>query len=186
MEAFATIDDLSTRVKRVYEDDEVPSVEAALEDASEYLRDLIGQNVYPQQTATFRTRVRAGDLLDLPQQPVVAVDSVTIGGSAVVADMADGGFYVHTSGIAEVTFTYGFSEVPGALKLWTCVLASQAIELVETLGTLGTGGLSSTGVDDFRRAWADAGANAGYALPERQEVKLVERYGRAVFVTGER
>ncbi|WP_104086561.1 hypothetical protein [Arthrobacter sp. GMC3] len=186
MEAFTTIDDLSRRVERVYEDDEVPSVEAALEDASDYLRDLIGQHVYPRQTATFRTRVRAGDFLELPQQPVATVDKVTIDGAEMTVDYADGGFYVHSTGIAEVTFTYGYTKAPGALPLWTCVLASQAIELVETLGTLGTGGLSSTGVDDFRRAWADAGANAGYALPQRQEDRLVQRYGKAVFVTGER
>lgn len=186
MEAFATIEDLSTKVRREYEDDEVPSVEAALEDASDYLRDLIGQHVYPQQQATFKTRVRSGDFLELPQSPVATVDSVSINGQPVEVEFVDGGFSVWATGVAEVTFTYGYSKVPGALKLWTCVLASQAIELVETLGTLGTGGLSSTGVDDFRRAWADAGNNAGYALPQRQEDRLVERYGRAAFVTGER
>ena len=186
MDAFANVDQLSTKLNRTFSDTEKTWMTELLEDASTYLReDVIGQQIYPQSTSTF-TAWPDGGRIDLPQHPVASVDSVTHEGHAIAWHRRDDTIYVDTDEAVEVTFTYGFATPPEGLVRWTCVLVSQALVPLELKLGLTVGGLSSVSIDDFKASFADGGAGTGMTLSDRAERNLRAQYGTTVYTGGTR
>ncbi|WP_416394218.1 MULTISPECIES: hypothetical protein [unclassified Curtobacterium] len=181
MDAFATVDDLETRLGRSFTDDRRSQIQALLEDASTYLRDAIGQQVYPQSTTTFTAWPENGRVV-LPQQPVTAVSGAHRAGQAVSYCRTPEGVTVAGDSPVDITFTFGYAEAPDGLRRWTCVLVSQTLTTMELNLGLSAGGLSSVGIDDFRAAFADGGASTGMALTESNQQRLREQYGSTVHV----
>jgi hypothetical protein len=185
MAAFATVADLEGRLGRKFDDPAM--AELALDDASEHLRGLIGQQVFPVAQATFTELLRGGEhWITLPQHPVVSVDSVTVEGSEIPFTLVDGALRVHGHAIVEVTYTFGYADPPKQLISWACVLAAQAISSVDEMGTIGSGGVSSVSIDDYRKSWFGGGDSAGYSLPQRVEEKLKSQFGSTTFVVSTR
>jgi len=187
VDAFATADDLAARLNRTFTDDEAAWIDTLLEDASAYLReDVLGLQVYPQATATFVAYPGSGEI-DLPQSPVVSVDSVQVNGTDTSYTRYDNTLYVGTNEPVSVTFTYGYEEPPASLKRWACVLVSQALIPLELKLGLTAGGLSSVAIDDFKASFADAGEATGMQLSERNITQLRAAFGRpATHVVGTR
>lgn len=181
---FAAVTDLQDRLKKVFPDEEWEWVQTLLDDASDHLRDLLGWQVWPAAVVTIRTRVKCGDFYPLPIQPVMSVDAVLVDGTAVTVEQFDGGIEFENTGIADITFTAGYSAIPRTLTAWTCVLAAQVIDAVSKLGMLSGAGLSSVSIDDFKMAWADGAEGSGYVLPDRVVTQLKESFGSSAYVTG--
>lgn len=191
VEAFATYQDLELRLNRTFTVAERPWITSLLEDASTYLRDdVLGLQVYPRATSTF-TAWPEGGRVDLPQAPVISVGDVVQDGVTLVADEGytrrDDTLYFHSDEPVTITFTYGYAVAPESLRRWTCVLVSQALLPLEQSLGLTAGGLSSIAVDDFKAAWADAGAESGITLSDRNIKLLREQFGsRMAWVAGSR
>ena len=82
--AFATVSDLEARLGRELTPTEAIQAEALLDDATAYLRAIIGSDVAPQTTSTVVVHLKPGDdTVGLPSYPVVSVDEVSIDGTAV-------------------------------------------------------------------------------------------------------
>lgn len=177
VDVFATVQDLEKLTGRQFADSQAGQIEALLESASTYLRSVVGQHVYPQVTATYTDWPTAGRL-DLPQFPVVAVDTVKRAGVEIPFTYRPG--YIEVSGDepVEVTYTYGVAEAPARLKDLTCVLVSSALLTIEADLGLTAGGISSVALDDFKLAFADGGAHSGMSLPRIQEEALRAEFGR--------
>lgn len=182
MDAFATAEELGTRLGRTFSDEQKPQITQLLQDASTYLRDdVIGQQVYPPRTTTFTAWPENG-WIDLPQHPVTAVTAVTREGSPVRFEWRPGVVRVDGDGPAEVTFTYGYAKPPESLVRWACVLVSQTLTTLELNLGLTAGGLSSVSIDDFRAAFAEGGASTGMELTPANKDRLREQWGRTVSV----
>ncbi|MHB9004001.1 MAG: hypothetical protein ACYC6C_08040 [Coriobacteriia bacterium] len=191
VEAFATYQDLELRLNRTFTVAEQPWITSLLEDASTYLRDdVLGLQVYPQATSTF-VGYPEGARVDLPQSPVVSLGAVVQNGVTLAANVGyvrrDNTLYFHSDEPVTVTFTYGYLTAPESLRRWACVLVSQALLPLEQQLGLTAGGLSSVAVDDFKAAWADAGAESGITLSDRNIALLREQFGsRLAWVAGSR
>lgn len=172
MDAFATTEQLGDLLGREFVGDEAVQATALLEVASDHIRAVVGQDIYPQRRVTFKAWPDVDGRVDLPQFPVVEVHTVSGGfeydGEAV---------HAHSSGPVDIEFTYGYISPPSFVSSLTCVLASQALKMLELGLGMTAGGLSSVGIDDFRAAFADAGEQTGIALTPRNEALLRERFG---------
>ncbi len=170
VEAFASITDLQTRLKRTFSSAaEITWIEELLKDASTYLRSdvLGGMQVFPRDTHTVTLRPNLSGWIDLPQRPVVSVAEVTRDGEPIEFEPDGDSVQVRGSAPAAVTYTFGLAAAPDALIRWTCVLVSQVLVPLELKLGLTVGGLSSVQIDDFRAAFADAGEQTGIALSDR-------------------
>lgn len=181
MLAFATYTELGLRLNRTFAGGEIPWITSLLEDASTYLRDdVLGLQVYPQSQSTF-TAYPDGGRVDLPQSPVISVDTVERDGIALVAGTSytrrDESLYFVSDEPVDIKFTYGYETAPESLKRWTCVLVSQVLTPLEAGLGLTVGGLSSVAIDDFKAAYADAGENTGITLSDRNIALLREQFG---------
>jgi len=175
--AFAEVKDLETLLKTTYEGEDANQVEALLDAASDHLRFIIGQEVFPRQTVTYKAYPSFGRE-DLPQWPVLSVESVERDGAPVDYSYRPGFITVGTDEPVDVTFTFGYEAAPGELKRVTLVLAAQALQMFETTGALTAGGLSSLAIDDFRAAFASGGESTGIALTPHAERSLRRAFGR--------
>ena len=184
MTAFATVGDLAALLKTTFVGDDAAQVEALLEAASGHLRHVIGQDVYPTTTTTYTGYPTFGRE-DLPQWPVVRVDSVMRNGANVPFSYRPGFIAVDSDDPVDITFTWGVSTAPDELKRLTLVLAAQALQMFETTGALSAGGLSSLSIDDFRAAFADGGDSTGIALTPHAEKSIRERFGRGDVIVSE-
>jgi hypothetical protein len=188
VDAFATYTELGVRLNRTF----TVGVESAwitslLEDASTYLRDdVLGVQVYPRAQSSF-VAYPDGTRIDLPQAPVVSIDSVMRGTVAVPYVQRDNSLYVDCDDAVTVKFTYGYLMAPASLKRWAMVLVSQALIPLEQKLGLTAGGLSSIAIDDFKAAWADGGEESGITLSDRNIKLLREQFGaRGSYVVGSR
>lgn len=177
MDAFAEPDDVAERLNRTLTDAEEAWVWHLLDDASAYLRSVIGQDVYPTTQTTFEAWPDSGRV-DIPQSPVVTIDSVERDGTPVAFTYRPGFIEVRGDDPVDITFTWGVNEPPELLKGLTAVLVSQAIMAVETAGSLTFGGLSSLALDDFRAGFANGGAESGMVLPKQQQELVRRTFGR--------
>lgn len=178
VDAFATYTDLGVRLNRTFTTGEQPWITQLLKDASTYLRGVIGQQVYPQQQVTFTGYPSAGRV-DLPQFPVISVDSVTRSAVDIDYEYRPGYVLVDGDTACDIQFTFGVLTAPDELVRITCVLVSQALLTLEQNIGLTAGGLSSVALDDFKLAWADAGAQSGMVLTPHAEVAVREQFGGA-------
>lgn len=183
VDAFATYVELGLRLNRTFtvgaESDWITSL---LEDASTYLRDdVLGLQVFPQTTSTF-TAWPDGGRVDMPQAPLISIDSVVRDGVALVL----GDSYTRRDNTImvgnddkplDITFTYGYALAPESLKRWCMVLVSQVLIPLEQQLGLNAGGLSSVAIDDFKAAWANAGEESGITLSDRNIKLLREQFG---------
>lgn len=183
MDAFATFVDLGKRLNRVFTSDEQDWVTSLLEDAAEYMRGVIGSQVYPGRQVTYTTYA-SGGWVDLPQAPVKSVDAVVRDGSPVSYQLIQDSLRVPCDGPVTITFTYGLASPPADLVGINCALVSQMMLTVEAGIGLTAGGLSSVALDDFKAAWADAGAQSGLAMTDATRKYLVDNYGRSAWVVG--
>jgi hypothetical protein len=182
VDAFATYVELGTRLKRTFNSgDESAWITSLLEDASTYLReDVLGLQVFPQTTSTF-TAWPDGGRVDIPQQPLISINSVVRDGVALVLDVdytrRDSTIHLSSDKPVTINFTYGYAVAPESLKRWTMVLVSQALIPLEQQLGLTAGGLSSIAIDDFKAAWANAGEESGITLTDRNIKLLREQFG---------
>lgn len=155
---------------------------AALSDASDEIRGAVGQAINAG-TSTVTVRSTPGGYIRLPAAPATAVTSVLYDGEAVpwyrLVDSAT--LYVPSDYARTLTVTYshGWTTIPGELVKWTCVLAAASLAAAKS-GNLGlAGGLSSIAVDDGRATWAtNAGEQGeGVSLPPRIAARLRATYG---------
>jgi hypothetical protein len=177
MTAFAEVADLEELLKTTYVGADRTQVEALLDAASDHLRFVIGQDVFPVSTSTYTAYPTFGRE-DLPQWPVVSVDVVERDGSPVDFRYRPGFILVGSDDPVDVTFTWGFSTVPGELKRLALQLAAQALQMFEVTGGVSGGGLSSLSIDDFRAAFANGGETTGISLPKRVEQAIRNTFGR--------
>lgn len=186
MEAFASAAELGIRMKRTFAPgDETIWIDSLLEDASAYLReDVIGQQVFPTSTSTFKAWPDAGSVT-IPAMPLISIDSVQRDGVDVAYTRNEntiflctpfGRHYLDREEPVDITFTYGYATAPAGLKRWAMVLVSQAIIPIELKLGLTAGGLSSVAIDDFKAAFADAGAASGMVLSDRAIESLRAQY----------
>lgn len=178
MVAFATWQELETQLGVTFTAEEQAQATSLLESASSYIRGVIGQNVFPQETVTFTAWPDLSGRVDLPQWPVVDVSLVEDGGEAVDFKYRPGFVLVGRRDMVDVTFTYGVTDAPEELKRTALVLGAQALQSLELTGGLTAGGLSSVSIDDFRAAFADGGSSTGIALPKLQQDSLRRMFGR--------
>lgn len=189
MDAFATVGDLELVLNRTFASGaEIAWIAQLLADASTYLRDdILGQQVYPQTQSTFTAWPDAGRV-DMPQSPVISIDSVQYEGADVEYRRRDSSIFIHWTGLSrvrndveqpavDVTFTFGYATAPESLTRWTCVLVSQALIPLEAQLGLTVGGLSSVQIDDFKAAFADAGDSTGITLSDRNIGLLRQQFG---------
>lgn len=177
MTAFAAAADLGAKLNRTFAGAEIAWIDGLLADASDHLRSVIGQQVYPVTTSEY-VAYPSGGRVDLPQWPVVAVVSVERDGAAIEYTYRPGFIMVAGDEPCDVTFTWGYSEVPPELKRLACVLVSSALLPLEQKLGLTAGGLSSVAIDDFKLAWADAGEQSGMALTKHAEASIRRQFGR--------
>jgi hypothetical protein len=183
MTAFATPDELATRMKRVFTLEEQDWILALLDDAAAFLRGVMKAAVYPVTTSIY-VAYPSGGRVDMPQPFVVSVDSVERDGVAVDFTRREDFIYVDSDEAVDVEFTYGLAAAPADLIGLNCALVSGQIGLVEADLGLQIGGLSSVALDDFKIAFADGGALTGLALPDPQLRYLRETYGSTGWVVG--
>lgn len=153
----------------------------ALSDASDDLRDIVGQAIN-RGTSTVTVWAKPGGIVRLPAVPVVSVASVVSDGKAVEFEILDSSsLSVVTSAPRKLTITYthGWQTIPGILRKWCKVLAASSIAAAKS-GNLGlAGGLAGVSVDDGRVSWATAADEngAGVSLPESVALRLKSSYG---------
>lgn len=153
----------------------------ALSDASDDLRDIVGQPIN-RGTTTVTVWAKPGGVVRLPAVPIVSVASVASDGEAVEFEVLDSSsLSVVTSAPLKLTITYthGWLVVPGIFRKWCKVLAAASLAAAKS-GNLGlSGGLAGVSVDDGRVSWATAaGENGGgVSLPEAVALRLRSSYG---------
>lgn len=201
MTAFATYSDVATRLGRTFTGTEQAQVTAFLDDATAYLRRVIGQDVTAATSTAVLSLAPDADWLLLPQQPVRGVTSVEVGpaGSEVAVtdfELVDGALYLGPrwwpfglpltalSGYQRVVVTYdhGLSAVPDDLKAWAIVLAAQAFAQVEREGSMGAPRLRQQSIDDFAQSF-DTSGPATFSLPAAEIDRLRAAYGGGVYIT---
>lgn len=183
MDAFATFADLSLRLQRDFAPSEQGWVTALLEDAADYMRGVIGNQVYPPAQSTY-IAYPTGGWVNLPQSPVQSVDSVERDGLDVKFERFQDSIKVDCREPVTVTFSYGVAVVPSDLRSFNCALAAQMMLTVESGLGLTAGGLSSVAIDDFKASFADAGASTGMYLTDASQTYLRNKYGTTAWVVG--
>lgn len=181
--AFATAADLAARLGSAVPTGTVLAQwNAALDDATEYLRSVIGWHVAPAALVEIPVY---GDGRTSLALPATAVVSAVAGDGAPTAWEQTGNVLRATSGAfcgpLTVTATLGYETAPGDLKAWACVLASSRVAAVRDLGSLSAAGVAAVSIDDFRKSWSQG--ETGIELPQRQCEQLRGRYGQTVYVT---
>ncbi len=206
---FAVPADLSTRLGIApYTGLALAQVQALLGDASDHLREAIGQDI-SAQALTFTTTLEPSDQwVDFPQLPCRSLTAVSINGSALADfelvdqqlylgrgfyDNAQGFFFAGDAsrtrhGFVPVTVSYaaGYTQIPSELKSWTLVLTSQALAQINALGSMGSPGVKSEAIDDYIVGFDTGGAGAAFYLPDDVRDRLRSRYGRGAYITSAR
>jgi len=180
MTAFATYSDLGTRMKRVFTEEEQPWITSLLDDAAALMRGAMRSPVYPPAEWAY-TAYPHGGRVDLPDF-VNDIVSVQQDSADIAYRRFEDTVTVDCGGPVHVTLNVGLTDPPADLLAINCVLVSGAILTVEAGIGLTAGGLSSVALDDFKAAWADAGAASGMALSEATCDYLESHYGRTGWV----
>jgi hypothetical protein len=175
MVAFAKAGDLASLTGRTFTSAQEEQVTALLNAASTYLRGVIGQDVYPATQSTY-TAYPLGGREDLPQWPVVSVDTVERDGIAVDYTYRPGYIKILGDDPVDITYTWGYATIPAELKRLACVLAAQALAVLDAGIGLSAGGVSSVAVDDFKVTFDTAAA--GMVLTPHAEYLVRQQFGR--------
>lgn len=192
---FATVADLSARGITF------PSEPLATElcrEASDFLRDEIGWQVYPVTpiTVVHRRGWRAGTEVHLPGVPIRAVTQVAVDGVVIDPDrwtLVDSTLIFGVwrpephllrpeASIVEVTYTVGYDIPPAELMRWTRVLVADALSRIADGLPIGATP-ASLSVDDFRVQFSTRQQSGEPPVPPRVLERLKATYGPTVFVT---
>lgn len=212
--AFATVEEFEARTARSFADAERIQLAALLDDATEHLQALIGQKIEAGTTTAVLFLPPGEQWLPLPQTPVRQVTAVRTGreGFEVATsafELVDQQLHLfgswwtgdaHGYGLSHgpavggsghtrvlVTFDYGLTDVPGDLRSWAIVLASQALAHLGQGGAFGSAGLQSERIDDYAVNYATTGDGAtAFHVPPAAAEQLRARYGAGAYVTGSR
>lgn len=182
MDAFATYSDLEARLNKTFTSDERAWIAILLEDASTYLReDVIGFQIYPQDTVTFSSRPKNCEVF-IPQLPIVEI--VSVQRSAVDVPYTEGDNYikVHGDDPVDITFTFGYAVPPEGLSRWACVLVSETLLALQLELGLTFGGLTSIQIDDFRASF-QVNYPGGMQLDARNVQELRRQYGSNIWLS---
>lgn len=185
MEAFATFSDLATRLQRDFTPVEQGWVTALLQDAADFMRGVMRNQVYPSQQSTYIAYPAAG-WVRLPQSYVRSVDSVTRAGSNVQWVQDGDSIRVSCNDPVTVKFTYGLDTPPSDLVGINCALAAQMMLTIEAGIGLTAGGLSSIAIDDYKASFADGGIGTGLSMTAATRTYLEDHYGSTSWVVGNR
>jgi len=177
MVAFASVDDLALLTGRTFTAAQEEQATALLDAASAYLRGVIGQDVYPATSSTY-TAYPLGGREDLPQWPVVSVDTVERDGVAIDYTYRPGYIKVSGDDPVDITFTWGHDTIPPELNRLTCVLVAQSLAVLDAGVGLNAGGISSVAIDDFKVSFAEGGAGTGMTLTPHAENSVRQQFGR--------
>lgn len=175
---FATPDQLAASLGVDVPDGLVLSQwEAALDDASGYLRTVIGQPI-TADTATLALTTDGRGEADIWLVPVTSITSIVdSAGNPVPTDrwklkdqrlMLPLAYETYT-----VELAYGYDEPPSELVRWTKVLASTQIQAAG-LGSLGLTNVTSVDVDDGKVTYSGA---MTVALPDATAQWLKATFG---------
>jgi hypothetical protein len=186
MTAFATVSTLFVRLGRTTpaaSDPAYKQAAAALEDASNQLRDIIGQNI-TAGTTTITETVPLGGLINMPVVPVRSIASVVDhdSGESISYSLENTKqlmVFGRENCRVDITCDYGWPTVPPVLANWSRVLAAASM-LAADAGNLGlSGGLSGVGADDSRVSFAtNVGEQGqGVSVPEGVAYQLRATYG---------
>lgn len=179
MVAFAKVADLAALTGRVFTSAQEEQVTALLNAASTYLRGVIGQDIYPRTQTTY-TAYPLGGREDLPQWPVVSVDTVERDGIAVDYTYRPGYIKLLGDDPVDITYTWGHATIPAELKRLTCVLAAQSLAIIDAGIGLSAGSVSSVAIDDFKVTFTgDSG------LTPHAEAAVRQLFGRGAVEVAE-
>lgn len=179
MTAFATVDQLAATLGVATPSDGAiySAWTAALEDASDYLRAVIGQPISAGTTTLEVTTDHRGEA-DIPLVPITSITAVIdVDGQTVTSDdyRLDGQRlwlrYAHST--YQVYLAYGYSVIPGEIVRWTKVLANVQINAAAQ-GNLGLSAVSSVAIDDGRVTYSNA---MSVALPAATAQWLKATFG---------
>jgi len=156
-------------------------VTALLEDAAAHMRGVMRNQVYPPKQSTY-TAYPVRGRVNLPQSFVTSIDAVQQAGADVTWTRQQDSIFVNYDLPTDITFSYGLASPPADLIPINCALVSQQILTVEAGLGLNAGGLSSIALDDFKAAFADAGASTGLVLTPYAKAYLENTYGTTGWV----
>lgn len=180
MADFANVGQLAAALGVAVPSDE-PTVNrwnAALADASGYLRTVIGQPI-SAGTATLDLLTDSTGEADVWLVPVTGITSITAldSNQAVATDrwtLKDQRLYLPRGNTTyRVVLSYGYSTIPAEIVRWTKVLAAAQIQ-VAAAGNLGIDNVSSVSVDDGKVTYTGAPA---VALPDTTAQWLKATFG---------
>lgn len=174
MTAFASVVELEALLGRSLD---ASQAAALLDAASSHLRAVVGQEITPRTRSTY-TAYPNGGREDLPQWPVVSVDAVERNGEPIAYTYRPGFLMVDGDEPVDVTYTWGYQNVPGELARLTCVLAAQALTTIDAGLGLTSGGVSSVAIDDFKTSFADGGSASGMSLTPHATASVRAQFGR--------
>lgn len=167
------------------------NLDRALAVASAAVRAAAGSAI-SEQTSTVVVNAGGGNLLQIPG-PVTAVTSVSVDGTALVADdyeVLPNGLWRHCGWTVcgrpvpvTITYTHGLAAVPDDIVDLTCMLAKAWLDHIAAGGG-SVAGLKSARLDDAAEGYSDeaAGQVSPVFIPEATRTWLARRFGGGVEV----
>lgn len=157
--------------------------------ASDEIRSVLGGQQIVRNTTTAILPGVEDYWLELPQLPVVSVASVQMSNGPVVDFQLVGNklyrwygwqdlFFIYQPTTIAVTYTHGYSTVPGDLVTLCASLASVGLEQAAT-GTLGhEPGITSEAIDDYKTT-VDLSLPMSISIPAATIARLRAKYAGA-------
>lgn len=177
--AFATLADYLDRTGADLSVAEADRVVQLLDDATALIQRLTGQTISAVSNDTVTWVETRGVVLKLPQEPVTAVDSVTVDGSlwASTAYMwTPSGFLRPTGyrarrwcGTVVVQYDHGYTTIPDELKALTIDIARGELSEVTA-----SGAVTSEAIGTYRVTYDAGGTTSSgrQVLPDKAQVIL--------------
>ena len=179
MTAFATADQLASTLGVATPVDALVlgMWQAALDDASGYLRQVIGQPIDSGSVTLTLTTDRGGET-DVWLVPVTSITSIT-DPEGVVLDVTDWRLFDQRLYLPRartaytVVLSYGYTVVPSEIVRWTKVLANTQIQAAAQ-GNLGLSTVTSVAIDDGKVTYS---SEMTVALPDKIAQWLKATFG---------
>lgn len=196
--SFATPDDLATRFGITLTDVEVARVSALLADASEIIRDEVGQKIGLVAGDVYTIPGTNDESIELPEHPVVSVASVTVDGTelvegtdwyldgdkvtrlrltgtALIDGLPEDTFLLGTGAgfglpdqTVQITYTHGYPETPGLVK-------GICLEMVSRVW-VNPGSVARESVGDTQTVYESSRFSPSGLLLTRDEQQALKRF----------
>lgn len=170
MAALATVADLQTFMQRTFTVAETAEATLVIDLASASIQDYTGQTISAVANDVVTLDPPYGSYLFLPELPVTAVASVTVGGTALAlgSPTVDGYYWYGDTGTIRyggyrgyawgwapksvvVTYSHGYATIPDAVRAVTLEAAAQM------MGSGPAGGLQSESIGNYSYERSGAG-----------------------------